>query len=166
MTAGDFGGRSLVSAPEFFNVTVGKIVTHALNKLNLSDDEKAAINGFRLRPPSSPGGPPQPYVPPSLTDLKASPLPGIWASGPYLHNGSVPTIYELLSPVAERRAVFWTGGQELDVKRLGYVSDDAPGKFRFDTSLTGNHNTGHVYPPEGLTPDARSAIIEFLKTLS
>lgn len=166
MTAGDFGGRSLVSAPEFFSGTVGKIVTHALNKLNLSETEKAAINGFRLRPPSSPGGSPQPYVPPSLADLKASPLSGIWASGPYLHNGSVPTIYELLSPVAERRAVFWTGGPELDVKRLGYVSDDAPGRFRFDTNLPGNHNIGHVYPPEGLAPDERSAIIEFLKTLS
>ena len=166
MTAGDFGGRSLVSAPEFFNGTVGKIVTHALNKLNLSETEKAAINGFRLRPPSLPGGSPQPYVPPSLTDLKASPLAGVWASGPYLHNGSVPTIYELLSPVAERRAVFWTGGQELDAKRLGYVSDDVPGRFRFDTSLPGNHNTGHVYPPQGLAPDEKSAIIEFLKSLS
>ena len=150
LTAEDFGGRALVSAPEFFNGTVGQIVTHALNKLKLSDNEKSAMIGFRLRPPATPGGAPQPYIPPSVTDLKASPLAGIWASGPYLHNGSVPTVYELLSPVAERRAVFWTGGQELDVKRLGYESESAPGKFRFDTSLPGNRNIGHLYPAQGL----------------
>jgi hypothetical protein len=146
--------------------TVEKIVIKALAKLDLSETEMAAVNGFRLRPPLSAGGPPQPYVSPSFTDLKAGPLAGVWASGPYLHNGSVPTIYELLSPVAERRAVFWTGGRELDAKRLGYVSDDAPGRFRFDTSLTGNLNAGHVYPPQGLTPDERLALIEFLKTLN
>jgi hypothetical protein len=112
-----------------------------------------------------PGGRPQPYAPPSLTDLKASPLPGIWASGPYLHNGSVPTVYELLSPVEERRKVFWTGGRELDRQRLGLVSDDAPGRFRFDTSLPGNRRTGHLYPPQGLDHDERMAIIEYLKTL-
>jgi hypothetical protein len=49
----------------------------------------------------------------SVVDLKAGPLPGVWASGPYLHNGSVLTVYELLSPVEERREVFWTGGREL-----------------------------------------------------
>jgi hypothetical protein len=112
-----------------------------------------------------PGGQPTPYLPESLTMLKAGPLDGIWASGPYLHNGSVPTIYELLSPVAERRAVFWTGGRELDRERLGFVSDDAPGRFRFDTALPGNRNIGHEYPPRGLTHDERMALVEYLKTL-
>jgi hypothetical protein len=98
-------------------------------------------------------------------DLKAGPLPGVWASGPYLHNGSVPTVYELLSPVEERRKVFWTGGRELDRERLGSVSHDAPGRFRFDTSLTGNRNTGHTYPPQGLSADERNAILECRKTL-
>ncbi len=120
--------------------------------------------GFRLRPPKTNGDKPEPYSPNSLTDLKASPLAGIWATGPYLHNGSVPTVYELLSPVEERRKIFWTGGQELDRERLGFVSDDSPGRFRFDTSLPGNRNSGHLFPSRGLDPDERKAIIEWLKT--
>ena len=61
--------------------------------------------------------------------------------------------------------MFWTGGRELDRERLGFVSEDAPGRFRFDTRLAGNRNTGHHYPPQGLSPDERKAVIEYLKVL-
>ena len=61
--------------------------------------------------------------------------------------------------------MFWTGGRELDRKRLGFQSDDAPGRFRFDAALPGNRNTGHLYPREGLTHDERMAVIEYLKKL-
>ncbi len=158
------GGQAVVPAAAYFANTTGAIINRAVNDAGLTDEEKAALGGFRLRPPALPGGPPRPYAANSLTDLKAGPLAGVWATGPYLHNGSVPTVYELLSPVAERRAVFWTGGRELDRERLGFASDDAPGRFRFDTSLLGNHNTGHLYPPQGLTRAERLAIIEYLKT--
>lgn len=164
-TAKAHDGAPVVPAASYFLKTVGAIVTRAMIDAGLSEQEKAAFNGFRLRPPITPGGEPQPYLPPSVSDLKAGPLPGVWASGPYLHNGSVPTVYELLSPVEERRKVFWTGGRELDRERLGFVSDDAPGRFRFDTGLIGNRNTGHLYPPQGLSPDERQAIIEYLKVL-
>jgi hypothetical protein len=164
-TAQAVGGAVVTPAPTYFISTAGAIVTRAMNEAGLSEAEKAEYSGFRLRPPAAPGGQPRPYLPPSLTDLKAGPLPGIWASGPYLHNGSVPTVYELLSPVEERRKVFWTGGRELDRERLGFVSDDAPGRFRFDTSLPGNRNTGHLYPPQGLSPDERKAIVAYLRTL-
>ena len=60
--------------------------------------------------------------------------------------------------------MFWTGGHELDLMRLGYQSGDVPGRFRFDTSLRGNGNQGHAFPPEGLSHDQRMAIIEYLKT--
>jgi len=165
VTAQAHDGAAVVPAVSYFLKTVGAIVTRAMNEAGLSEQEKAAFNGYRLRPPSTPGGEPQPYLPPSIMDLKAGPLPGVWVTGPYLHNGSVPTVYELLSPVAERRKVFWTGGRELDRDRLGFVSDNAPGRFRFDTDLTGNRNTGHVYPPQGLSPDERNAVIEYLKVL-
>ena len=158
------GGPDLVPAAAYFATTVGAIVKRAISDAGLSKEEILALNGFRFRPPAATGGAPQPYAATSLTDLKAGPLAGVWSTGPYLHNGSVPTVYELLSPVAERRAVFWTGGRELDRERLGFASDEAPGRFRYDTSLLGNHNTGHLYPPQGLSRDERLAIIEYLKT--
>ncbi|MDC7785325.1 di-heme-cytochrome C peroxidase [Rhodoplanes sp. TEM] len=155
-------GKAVVPAAAYFLQTVGAILTRAMDDAGIPRDERIAMNGFRLR--RGPGGAPEPYSPPGITDLKASPLAGVWATGPYLHNGSVATVYELLSPVAERRAVFWTGGRELDRERLGFVSDDAPGRFRFDTGLPGNRNIGHVYPPGGLPPEDRTAIVEYLKT--
>jgi hypothetical protein len=158
------GGQAVVPAAVYFTNTTGAVITRAMEDAGLTDLEKVALSGFRLHPPMLPGGAPQSYAPTSITDLKAGPLAGIWATGPYLHNGSVPTVYELLSPVAERRAVFWTGARELDRERLGFLSNDAPGRFRFDTSLPGNRNTGHLYPPQGLSRDERLAIIEYLKS--
>jgi hypothetical protein len=152
-------GQPVVSAPSYFLQTVAAIVSRALDDAQLSDDEKRVINGFRFRPNGTP------YKPTCYLCLKAGPLAGIWATGPYLHNGSVPTVYELLSPVAERRQVFWIGGRQLDGKKLGFLSDSAPGRFRFDTSIPGNRNVGHVFPPVGLAPDERLAVIEYLKTL-
>jgi cytochrome c5 len=102
------------------------------------------------------------------------PLNGIWASPPYLHNGSVPNLYELLSPHAERSKVFYTGNREYDLNRVGYKTDRFRGGFRYDTSVEGNSNYGHLFQEGGpgngiigpfLTSDDRLAIIEFLKTL-
>lgn len=161
-TAALFGGDEMVPAPTFFVGTVAAAMRRAIDDAGLSQEEILALHGFRFR--TGPDGRPVPYQAPSLTDLKASPLAGVWATGPYLHNGSVPTVYELLSPVEERRAVFWTGGRSLDLRRLGYESGDAPGRFRFDTSLRGNGNGGHLFPAGGLEHDERMAIIEYLKT--
>jgi mono/diheme cytochrome c family protein len=102
------------------------------------------------------------------------PLNGIWASPPYLHNGSVPNLYELLSPYEERSKVFYTGSREYDLTRIGYARDRFRGGFRYDTSVEGNSNYGHLFqegePGNGiigplLTHDDRLAIMEFLKTL-
>lgn len=102
------------------------------------------------------------------------PLNGIWASPPYLHNGSVPNLYELLSPQDERSTVFYTGSREYDLDRIGYQSARFRGGFRYDTRVTGNSNAGHLFQEGGpgngiigprLTPDDRHAVIEFLKTL-
>ena len=105
---------------------------------------------------------------------KARPLDGVWATPPYLHNGSVPDIEALLSPAVERPRKFWLGHRVYDPVRLGYRSDELSGGFEFDTTLRGNHNTGHEFDdgPIGrgrigpkLSPDERSALIEFLKSL-
>ncbi len=88
----------MVPAAEFFISTVAKAVAKAMADQGMSQDKQAALHGFRFT--KGEGGKPVPYSPSkeTLMQLKASPLAGVWATGPYLHNGSVPTIYELLSP--------------------------------------------------------------------
>jgi hypothetical protein len=161
-TAPLFGGREVAPAAAFFGGAVAASVRRAFQEAELTQEEFFAINDFRFR--TGEDGRPVPVPLPAPTTLKAGPLAAVWATGPYLHNGSVPTIYELLSPPEERRTVFWTGGRALDLQRLGYQSDDAPGRFRFDTSLPGNGNGGHEFPAGGLSPNERLAVIEYLKT--
>src|SRR6201996_4748466 len=97
----------------------------------------------------------------------AKPLVGVWLLGPYLHNGSVPTITALLPPPAQRPQVFWRGYDVIDQQALGFVSSgpDAEAQgFRFDTRLKGNGNGGHAYGVN-LVDDDKHALIEYLKTL-
>jgi mono/diheme cytochrome c family protein len=101
------------------------------------------------------------------TGYVAKPLVGVWLLGPYLHNGAVPTIADLLAPPAQRPQVFWRGYDVLDAERLGFRATDPQAQasgFRFDTRLKGNGSGGHLY---GTTlPDAdKRALIEYLKTL-
>jgi mono/diheme cytochrome c family protein len=97
----------------------------------------------------------------------AKPLVGVWLLGPYLHNGSVPTLADLLSPPASRPTVFYSGYDVLDQERVGFVSTGAAAEatgFRTDTALRGNGNGGHIYGTD-LAPEDRRDLIEFLKTL-
>ncbi|MCW2240559.1 di-heme-cytochrome C peroxidase [Azospirillum canadense] len=105
---------------------------------------------------------------------KARPLDGIWATPPYLHNGSVPTLYDILSPVAERPKTFYLGSREFDPVNVGYTTAPIEGGFEVITSIPGNLNTGHEFKDgpkgkgvigRGLTPAERRALIEYLKTL-
>jgi mono/diheme cytochrome c family protein len=109
----------------------------------------------------------------ALLKYKARPLNGIWATPPYLHNGSVPNLYALLSPVTERPKTFYLGNREYDPVNVGYRTEEFPGGFRLDTSIRGNMNSGHEFNQGSgkgiigplLTPDERRALIEYLKTL-
>jgi mono/diheme cytochrome c family protein len=97
----------------------------------------------------------------------ARPLVGVWLLGPYLHNGSVPTLWDLLSPPDKRPGVFYRGYDVVDSKEVGFIStgDDAAAYgFRFDTGIRGNGNGGHVYGTD-LGDDDKRALVEFLKTL-
>jgi mono/diheme cytochrome c family protein len=95
------------------------------------------------------------------------PLDGIWLRGPYLHNGSVPTLRDLLEPPERRPAKFFRGYDVIDRAKVGFVSNvgqaDGRSFFLYDTSVPGNSNGGHTY---GVTlPDAdKQAIVEYLKT--
>jgi hypothetical protein len=98
-----------------------------------------------------------------LMAYKARPLNGAWASSPYLHNGSVPTLYDLLLPAAQRPRTFAVGRWEYDPKKVGYVCDgQAP--FVLDTDVSGNSNRGHEYGVN-LSDEDRWALVEYVKTL-
>lgn len=102
----------------------------------------------------------------TLFRYKSRPLDGIWATAPYLHNGSVPTLYDLLLPPAQRPRTFKVGTREYDPVRVGYVTGEAPGNgFTFDTAPLGNTNGGHLYNVDKLTDEQRWALVEYMKTL-
>jgi len=95
-------------------------------------------------------------------------LDGIWARAPYLHNGSVPTLRDLLEPPENRPAVFYRGYDLYDRENVGFVSDvpEANGRefFRMERTVPGNDNGGHLYGTD-LSPEKKAALIEYMKTL-
>lgn len=106
----------------------------------------------------------------ALLAYKARPMNGIWTGGPYLHNGSVPNLYELLLPADKRKKSFYIGSWEFDPVKVGYVDEERPGSFYFDTTLKGNSNAGHEYGTgeygtEPFTEDEIWVLIEYMKTL-
>jgi hypothetical protein len=105
----------------------------------------------------------QPAEPPFYATGKywAVDLGGVWARSPYLHNGSVRTMWELLSPAAERASSFRRGTTEYDAERMGYRDG---GAYLYDVSVAGNSNSGHEHGAELAASDRRD-LIEYLKTL-
>jgi hypothetical protein len=106
----------------------------------------------------------------TLLAYKARPMNGIWTGAPYLHNGSVPNLYQLLLPAEKRDKTFYIGSWEFDPVNVGYVSGKTPGSFLFDTSLEGNSNAGHEYGTgeygkDPFSEDEIRALIEYMKTL-
>jgi hypothetical protein len=104
---------------------------------------------------------------------KAGPRDGIWAAGPFLHNGSVPNLYELLLPAAERSKAFYLG-RDFDPVKVGVDTSGNSGKYLFDTSLVGNSNAGHSFEDgpmtkgvigRGFSDAERWELIEYLKSI-
>ena len=96
-------------------------------------------------------------------------LHGSWATAPYLHNGSVPTLYDLLQPSAKRPASFPIGSREYDVVKLGLTIEGVDG-WMFNVAkdgapIAGNSNAGHEGAAFGteLSEEERMALLEFLK---
>lgn len=102
----------------------------------------------------------------------ATPLTGLWVRAPYLHNGSVPSLQDMLEIPEERPKVFYRGYDVYDPKKVGFISDvpqiEQNGVkikfFQFDTTLPGNSNQGHRYGTD-LSAEDKKALIEYLKTL-
>lgn len=124
--------------------------------------EKTILSGFRTVSPNDQ---------PKTASYKARPLNGIWATAPYLHNGSVPTLMQLLKP-SKREKVFFVGSRAFDAKEVGFkyketdYGPDEP-KFRFDTTKDGNRNTGHTYFGNYFETHTEKfeALMEYLKSL-
>jgi len=155
---------------ESLNIT-GIIIREKYYKDNkFSVEKQACLDGYAALD-----------LPQQLMSYKARPLAGVWATPPFLHNGSVPSIYQLLSPVTERDQSFIVGRREFDTTNLGYETTTLSNSgFKFNTLLSGNKNTGHefragyvpykkgnspqygVIGPE-LAPKERMELIEYLK---
>ena len=99
-----------------------------------------------------------------------APLDGVWLRAPYLHNGSVPTLRDLLEPSPLRPDVFYRGNDVYDATRGGFVADipEQNGRrfFEYDTSKPGNSNAGHEGARYGteLSAEDKDALVEYLKT--
>jgi mono/diheme cytochrome c family protein len=93
-------------------------------------------------------------------------LDGLWLRAPYLHNGSVPSLADLLEAPDKRPKLFWRGYDVYDQEKVGFISGGPEAEqfgSRFDTSVPGNSNQGHLWGVD-LSPDEKKALVEFLKT--
>jgi mono/diheme cytochrome c family protein len=105
-----------------------------------------------------------------ISGYVAEPLGGLWLNGPYLHNGSVPTLRDLLEPPAQRPAAFVRGTDVVDARNGGFLApacdprEQPPEGFCFDTRLVGNGNDGHVYGT-ALPASDKSDLLAYLLTL-
>lgn len=88
-------------------------------------------------------------LPQQIAGYKPRPLQGVWATPPFLHNGSVPSIYQMLLPPEKRSVRFFVGRRDYDAKHLGFLTEpadpDEKDGFWLDTTQAGNRNTGHAF---------------------
>ena len=94
-------------------------------------------------------------------------LEGLWLRAPYLHNGSVPFLTDLLENPEKRTQLFYRGYDVYDPEKVGFVSEGAEAErvgFKYDTHVPGNSNQGHLYGTN-LTAEDKEALIEYLKSL-
>lgn len=160
-------GKGRVSAGDGLELVTNGIANKFFAQKNISPKDQIAWRGNR-----DPGE----QVVRSEAVYKARPLNGIWAAAPYLHNGSIPNLYELLSP-DDRPDTFWTGSKQFDPVKVGHDYSKLEGGYLYDVRKPGNSNKGHEFRggsgPLGngvigrpaLSEEDRWAVIEYLKSL-
>ena len=162
----DTGAKIISPAVMFRRTLQPGLMGRAMSKLSLSPDELVSAHGY------GPVYPDEPLPIPVVGGYKANPIEGMWSSPPFLHNGSVPSLYDLLTPAAVRPTKFQVG-REYDPIKVGIDTSGNSGTFQFDTAAVGNSNAGHSFEdaPRGngvigrlLTEDERWALVEFLKS--
>jgi mono/diheme cytochrome c family protein len=159
-------GLGTVSAAEGLRAVTSRIRDMNYDALGLSAEQRSEWNGFRDAGVVAP------------LAYRARPLGGLWATPPFLHNGSVPSLYQMLLPADQRDKTFYVGSREFDPRHVGYSTAKFDGGFEFRTDQPndphpGNSNAGHEFrntPGKGvigreLSDEERWAIIEYLKTL-
>jgi hypothetical protein len=160
---GPFKDKPVVPSLVMYYGNVMRTLEVALAKAKLSGPEMLDATGYRDLP--SPRPPMKVY--------KAAPRDGVWATAPFMHNNSVPNLYEMLVPANERTKKFCPG-REFDPVKVGVETTCKPGAFEFDTALRGNSNAGHSFEdgPRGngvigplLTEEERWALVEYLKSI-
>lgn len=154
------GGPADMGVPEGLVAVLGPVKRQAYRDAGVTEAEIPVLDGFGRADDEGP----------APCGYKARPLVGVWATGPYLHNGSVPTVFDLLSE--ERPARFLLGSRQFDPVRLGQTQQAGDGVIEVDTALPGNGNQGHWFTDDAARPgrigralgeDERYALIEYLK---
>jgi mono/diheme cytochrome c family protein len=128
---------------------VGKKILAHKEDVQLDDDPNPEVRKKRLLE--------------KLSVYKARPLNGVWSSAPYLHNGSVKSLAEMLTPPDKRSQSFYTGCGKFDPVHVGVDCDSSNGQL-YDARLGGNRPMGHPFGTK-LKDDEREDLIEYLKTL-
>jgi len=160
-------GKPLLPSGEMMIQVSFAVMDAAMRKLNLTEAQELNLHGYRVK-----GGGFSTTLPAEGV-YKAAPRDGVWATAPFIHNGSVPNLYEMLIPAADRTKKFYLGG-DFDPVRVGLDTKATSGTFLMDTTLSGNTNAGHSFEnsPLGngvigplLTEDDRWALVEYLKSI-
>lgn len=134
-----------------------RILKHAVLGVILSPAQLKMMSQAASNPPATKGW----LGPADMSGYRARPLNGVWSSAPYLHNGSVPTLFDLLQDQEKRPKQFRTGSRVFDPVKVGFAAN---GLFQFDTTLPGSSNQGHNFTAD-LTDEQRYDLIEYLKKI-
>ena len=160
---GPFKDKELVPTGEIYLGMAKGVLARAVAQAKIAPAEMPNLLGYRDLP----------TPPPPERVYKAAPRDGVWATPPFMHNGSVPNLYEMLLPAAQRTKKFCLG-REFDPVKVGLDTACMPGTFVLDTTARGNSNAGHSFEnaPRGngvigplLTDDQRWALVEYLKSI-
>ncbi len=158
--ASKLGISEPIGIPEALHLVVDHVKRQAYLDAGIDAREQAAFDGFGRKND----------INPAPCGYKARPLVGVWATAPFLHNGAVPTVYDLLSET--RPAMFRFGGNEFDPLKLGLGVTKSAAAVTLDANQPGNGNRGHWFTNEQSRPgrigralreDERYALIEYLK---
>jgi hypothetical protein len=160
---GPFKGKELAPTGDVYYGVAKGVLEAAIGKAKIPEADMPDVLGYRVLPPP----------PPPMKVYKAAPRDGVWATPPFMHNGSVPNLYEMLVPARERTKKFCLG-REFDPVKVGLDTACGSGAFEIDTAQRGNSNAGHSFEeaPRGngvigpaLTEEQRWALVEYLKSI-